>query len=377
MQTTVSLEVNGQTRSAQVEARTQLADFLREECHLSGTHLGCEHGVCGACTILMDGAPARSCIAYAATCQGSQIQTIEGLQDEPLMARLREAFSRHHALQCGFCTPGMLISAYDIVRRLPTADEARIREELSGNLCRCTGYVGIVNAIKEVLANLPDDLELVTPVQQTITEQATTDQLPHAIETTNVTDVRHHNHANAGTVLAKQLTLDMPVAQLWPVLRDVQLIARCLPGAELTGAVDTQPMPFKFNVALGPMRAAFVGEARVDYDDEHHNGQLEGQGHDQSNRSEASGKIDFRVSELPQNRSQLDLSIRYALTGSLAQFSRGGIVNNVVEQLLTQFAENLTAAAVGKNVSDERQLSGFSLVMATLLKRWRSWFIKS
>ncbi len=149
--TPIALTVNGRTVQALVEPRTHLADFLREHCRLTGTHLGCEHGVCGACTVLIAGAPARSCITYAIACDGLAIQTIEGFDDDPTMADLREAFSREHALQCGFCTPGMLIASRDIVQRLPDADERRIRVELSGNLCRCTGYRGIVNAVRSVV----------------------------------------------------------------------------------------------------------------------------------------------------------------------------------------------------------------------------------
>jgi carbon-monoxide dehydrogenase small subunit len=147
----ITLHLNGRSVSAPVEDRTHLADHLREHHGLTGTHLGCEHGVCGACTIQIDGAPARSCITFAWACEGSQLRTIEGFDHDPLMAQLRSAFSAEHALQCGYCTPGMLVTAYDIVTRLPQADEARIRIELAGNLCRCTGYQGIVRAIQRVL----------------------------------------------------------------------------------------------------------------------------------------------------------------------------------------------------------------------------------
>jgi carbon-monoxide dehydrogenase small subunit len=147
----IDLVVNGEPVSAQVDPRQHLADFLRENLLLTGTHLGCEHGVCGACTLLIDGEPARSCITYAVACDGAEVRTIEGLEDDAVMIRLRAAMSRHHGLQCGYCTPGMLVTARDIVVRLPSADATRIREELGGNLCRCTGYVGIVDAIRTVL----------------------------------------------------------------------------------------------------------------------------------------------------------------------------------------------------------------------------------
>ncbi len=152
----ISLDVNGCLVEASVEPRQSLADFLRENLALTGTHLGCEHGICGACTVFINGVPARSCIARAVSCEGDEIKTIEGFVDDPWMEAIREKFSSEHALQCGFCTPGMLVTAYDITKRIPDADEARIRVELAGNLCRCTGYKGIVNAIKGVLKDQKD-----------------------------------------------------------------------------------------------------------------------------------------------------------------------------------------------------------------------------
>jgi aerobic carbon-monoxide dehydrogenase small subunit len=145
----VRLTVNGQPVDEMVEPRTHLADFLRESGGLTGTNLGCEHGVCGACTLEIDGAPARSCITFAVACEGAAVRTIEGFAEDAVMEELRVAFTAEHALQCGYCTPGMLITARDIVLRLPEADEARIRKELSGNLCRCTGYIPIIEAVYE------------------------------------------------------------------------------------------------------------------------------------------------------------------------------------------------------------------------------------
>ena len=146
----IRLTVNGKPVSAVVEPRQHLCDFLREHLLLTATHLGCEQGVCGACTVLVDGVPVRSCIVYAVACDGADVRTLEGLEEDEVVTQLRAAMSRHHGLQCGFCTPGMMMTARDIVTRLPDADEKRVREELSGNLCRCTGYVGIVDAIRDV-----------------------------------------------------------------------------------------------------------------------------------------------------------------------------------------------------------------------------------
>jgi carbon-monoxide dehydrogenase small subunit len=147
----LSLTVNGKKVATTVEPRLHLGDFLRERELLTATHLGCEHGVCGACTVLLDGKPVRSCITLAVACEGRAVTTLEGLENDPVMAELRDAFSAEHALQCGFCSPGMLVSARDLVLRKPDADDRAVRIEMSGNLCRCTGYRGIVRAIRRVL----------------------------------------------------------------------------------------------------------------------------------------------------------------------------------------------------------------------------------
>jgi carbon-monoxide dehydrogenase small subunit len=149
MKTEISLTINGKQCKAHVEPRQSMADLLREEMRLTATHLGCEHGVCGACTILLDGEPARACITLAITVDGRQIQTLEGLQDDALMGVLKESFHEKHGLQCGFCTPGMLISSHDLLRRKSGLTEEQIRVAMSGNLCRCTGYQGIVRSIKD------------------------------------------------------------------------------------------------------------------------------------------------------------------------------------------------------------------------------------
>ena len=143
---TVTLVLNGEAVSADVEDRMTLADFLRDRLHLTGTHLGCEHGVCGACTVLVDGEPVRACIMLAAAASGAEVRTIEGFADDPAMEVIRECFSAAHGLQCGYCTPGMLITVRDLLQRGRCADAAQIRTELAGNLCRCTGYAGIVKA---------------------------------------------------------------------------------------------------------------------------------------------------------------------------------------------------------------------------------------
>ena len=150
MTTTVSISVtvNGVTQSAEVEPRLLLADFLRENLDLTGTHVGCEHGICGACTVLMDGDSVRSCLTLAVQADGASVETVESLGDIEALGPLQEAFREHHALQCGFCTPGMLMTATDMLRKYDLATYDDIRDGLSGNICRCTGYQNIVAAVR-------------------------------------------------------------------------------------------------------------------------------------------------------------------------------------------------------------------------------------
>jgi carbon-monoxide dehydrogenase small subunit len=148
----VTFEVNGNPVEVDVEPRLHLADCLREVLGLTGTHLGCEHGVCGACTVIVDGAAVRSCLMLTAQAEGSSVITVEGLSSDDALTPLQTAFRKHHALQCGFCTPGMVTTAHALLTDEPDADADRIRAALSGNLCRCTGYLPIVEAVLEARA---------------------------------------------------------------------------------------------------------------------------------------------------------------------------------------------------------------------------------
>jgi carbon-monoxide dehydrogenase small subunit len=143
----VTLTVNGRSHAFEVDARRSLADALREECGLTGTHLGCEHGVCGACTVLVEGEPVRACLMFAVQADGRQVRTVEGLAKNGVLHPMQEAFSEFHALQCGFCTPGFLMLAVGALEKNPGMSEAEQREMLSSNLCRCTGYQNILKAV--------------------------------------------------------------------------------------------------------------------------------------------------------------------------------------------------------------------------------------
>jgi len=150
----VTITVNGHQETGSAASRMLLSDFLRQQLGLTGVHVGCEHGVCGACTVLLEGAPVRSCLMFAVQVGDSEITTIEGLAEGDALHPVQDAFRRNHGLQCGFCTPGMVLTSVDLLRRNPHPDADTVREALSGNLCRCTGYEGIVTAVLDAAATM-------------------------------------------------------------------------------------------------------------------------------------------------------------------------------------------------------------------------------
>ena len=153
----ITLTVNGRSYRGRAEARKTLADFLREDCHLTGTHLGCEHGVCGACTVLLEGKAVRSCLLFAVQADGADVTTVEGFADaDGTLSTVQEAFRQAHGLQCGFCTPGFVVTVHAFLEENPSPTDDEIREALSGNLCRCTGYQGIINAVRLAAASTSD-----------------------------------------------------------------------------------------------------------------------------------------------------------------------------------------------------------------------------
>ena len=282
----LSLAINGRSIKAEVEPRLNLADFLREHQFLTATHIGCEHGVCGACTVLIDGAPARSCITFAVAADRAEITTLEGFENDPVMDVLREAFSEHHALQCGFCTPGMLMTARDIVTRLPDADEKRIRLELSGNLCRCTGYVGIVEAVQSALktvnasgpaagsrtARSVRSARILRQRQRTFLEVRPPPERRkpsrHASVVENFDAVEWTSVERDGVELRQSFSVRFPRAEVWRFFADLDQVTRCMPGARLTKPVQGNRAEGEVNVKLGPIVSAFHGILDVQRDDE-------------------------------------------------------------------------------------------------------------
>jgi aerobic carbon-monoxide dehydrogenase small subunit len=355
---TIALRINGETVQAQVEPRMHLGDFLRETQRLTGTHLGCEHGVCGACTVLLDGAPSRSCIAYAVACEGREVRTIEGFGDDTVMEQLRAAFHREHALQCGFCTPGMLIAARDLVLRLPDADEARVRVEMSGNICRCTGYRGIVRAILSVLGQR-------RAVNDAFVETAPAAKRPafQPFEAGSVTEQQAIGVARGpaagplggggsgsagqearsgagGTLIEEVFSVAYPLERVWEIFGDMPAVAACLPGAEIA-EYTADALKGKVTARFGPMRAVFAGSATLERDATVWRGTIRGSGTDNLSGSRARGDISYQLFDAGGGYTQVTVAIDYSLQGPLAQFSRGGLVKAFVKKMVADFGVNL------------------------------------
>jgi carbon-monoxide dehydrogenase small subunit len=357
----LTLNVNGRAVSAVVEPRQHLADFLREELNLTGTHLGCEHGVCGACTLLLDGEPARSCIAFAGACGGADVTTIEGLDKDEIAIELRAAFNREHAVQCGFCTPGMLISARDLVLRLAEPDERRIRLGLSGNLCRCTGYVGIVEAVRSViaarrgrgLAPIAADPKRLGPVGARIGSGLAADgaSAPKtAAPRVPPGPMKLATPFTPAHEFEQSFVVRCPPAEAFAAFGRVREIADCIPGA----FVDGEPAPDRveggIRVRLGPIAPVFRGAALVERVDEKLEGRILGTGADAGERSTVQGEIRYRiVSGEKPGTARVDLAIGYAVKGALAQFARPVLVRNLASRMIAEFSLNLEARLTGRS----------------------------
>ena len=392
----ITLSVNGQQITAKVEPRTHLADFLRDHLRLTGTHIGCEHGICGACTVTINGEIGRACITYAVQCDGAEITTIEGFDDDPLMARLRTAFNREHALQCGYCTPGMIIAARDLIRRKGQVDERFIREEMSGNLCRCTGYMGIVAAIQRVMADSPDigilpgaaTLGPAPGPNAPLTPQAEPVEIKkvpakdHGESPRTKSSASFEDFSEEGLItLDQSFTVKHPIAEVWAFFGDLQTVARCLPGARITGS-DGDWIEGEMKVKLGPITPSFAGEGRIRRDDRRRHARIVGHAKDSRSASRARGRIDYTLKETGDGGTKVEIEIGYALAGALAQFSRGSIAIDLVNRLTATFARNLEAAIGGDGVGgagQERQaevLDAGGLIGTVLWARVRALFRK-
>jgi carbon-monoxide dehydrogenase small subunit len=392
----IILTVNGRQVGAAVEPRTHLADFLRETQGLTGTHLGCEHGICGACTLLVDGVPVRSCITWAVACDGADVTTIEGLDEDEIARELRAAFSREHALQCGYCTPGMLVAARDLVLRADRADERGIRVAMSGNLCRCTGYVGIIRAVMGVIEErrargipaLPGagrtaigpagsghvrtsgDIAVRRPQDAVATPTRSNAAPPASAELPD--------DFQPQATFTQSFVVHHPRAEVWAFFARVRDVAACLPGASVTGGDDTN-VSGRMRVKVGPIAGEFDGIAVVARDPATWSGTIRGHGRDTQSGSATRGAISYRLEAATDpGACRVDITVAYSLTGALAQFSRTGLVKEIVDRIARTFAQNLEARLAGGAAAPAQsaELRMDTLVFSALGERIKAWLRK-
>ena len=393
---TVSLTVNGKQVSANVQPRTHLADFVRETQNLTGTHLGCEHGVCGACTILVDGVPTRSCITFAVACQQAEVTTIEGLDNDEIAAELRTAFTQEHALQCGYCTPGMLVSARDVVLRMQTPSEHDIRVAMSGNLCRCTGYVGIIRAVQRVvearrsrgIAAIPNgNRTRLGPSGSGHAVPVAAGSAPRAVSAPRAAKTASAPAASATrmdpdwkpqTTFNESFVVAHPVDVVWDFFGNVAGVASCLPGASLAGEPVDGHVEGQMKVKVGPISAEFQGVADITRDEATRTGTIMGSGKDKRRNSATRGLVGYAVKQGDNpNETRVDVSIGFTLTGALAQFSRSGLVQDVAGRLIAMFVRNLEAKLSGNTEAIQGEAPGLdaaSLVLDVLKARLKRLF---
>lgn len=355
----VSLTINGEKVSRSVEPRTSMAELLRERLNLTGTHLGCEQGVCGACTIVIDGVPVRSCITNAMACDGAEVRTIEDFDEDPVTIELRRAFNRFHALQCGFCTPGMLVMARDIVMRMGDTDESRIRVELAGNLCRCTGYAGIVKAIRSVIESRRDVASGSQGVRPLGPAGSGHSASPREVALADANTARaaaplvaaatpKPGNMPAGTArkpgpaVKQSFSVAAPPETVWERFGRVPSMVRCIPGASLVSEDPDGSYQIKMRVKMGPIGADFAGVAHQHRDPATMTGVISGAGRDTKSASLAEGELVYRLGgEDGGTSTRVDIEVSYQLSGALAQFARAGIVTHFIGAITKQFADNL------------------------------------
>lgn len=401
----LNIEVNGRKVSREVLARTHLGDFLRDDLRLTGTNLSCEHGVCGACTVLVDGKPVRSCITFAAACEGRQITTIEGYDTDPIMLKLRDAFHTNHALQCGFCTPGMLATSRDIVLRLPDADEERVRIELSGNICRCTGYQGITASVLSVLKHFRDEPnEQVDAMRQAAAQGKAAlppeTDAPKTFSGFEAKSIQREakavaNGADAaptgsgaasgaatsapgkGTSVKSGFNVDFPAVKVWEFMSDLKAVAACLPGAVIESQEGNE-VKGRIAIKFGPMNAAFKGAATLERDETNMSAVLRGAGQDSLSQSRAKGDVGYRVTSVADDRARVDVDLLYSLQGPLAQFSRSGLVQDFVKRMIADFGRNVSLRLSQPEGSDaplpQAEFSPFKMFMGVLWARIKRLF---
>ncbi|NEW69117.1 2Fe-2S iron-sulfur cluster-binding protein [Streptomyces rhizosphaericus] len=374
----VRMTVNGTPTALSLPARVTLADALRDHLGLTGTHVGCEHGVCGMCTVLVDGEAARACLLFAVQLDGTDIVTVEGLGRPDSLHPLQESFGRHHALQCGFCTPGFLMSSYDLLVNKPDVTEEELPEELSGVICRCTGYRNILTAVDETRRAHPEGIpepgnRVRTALVGRAGQGADASGGPDEAADTASSGVQDIVLPSGDPTIAVRITteIDLPEDRVWGVLDDIYLLARCLPGAELTDDHGDGHYAGRARVSVGPVKLAFNGVAQIlEHDREAGRLRAIAQGQDTGG---AQTQADITLTtEATETGTAMHADAKVYLTGRIAQFGRA-LAGDVSRRMFEQFADAVTEAATSGQAPSGpvKAPSALSLVFAPLLDRVR------
>ncbi|MGC5615391.1 xanthine dehydrogenase family Fe-S subunit [Georgenia sp. Z1491] len=371
----VSFTVNGRPATVDVAPRVTLSDALRDHLGLTGTHIGCEHGVCGMCTVIVDGDAARACLLLACQLEGAEIMTVEGLGRPDDLHPLQESFGRHHGLQCGFCTPGQLMSAYDLLDHEPGVSREELPEKMSGVLCRCTGYRNIMDAVAEVSEDHPDGVPAphncataaLLP-RDSVGGRASAAGQDEAEVDQGVAEIRMP--ATEPTVA---IEVDDEVAatpeQIWAVMADTERLARCLPGAELVSDFGDDRYKGRIRVALGPVKLAFVGDIHV----------VERDGTDRRivalAQAEDAGGGSVQARVLLTVAPHGDGAVIHAeadlhMTGRIAQFGRS-LAGDVSREMFGQFTRAMDATARGEEPVTTAPPSAIAMVTQLTAARLR------
>ena len=370
----VSLTVNGRAVTLAVSPRTTLSDVLRDRLGLTGTHVGCEHGVCGMCTVLLDGEAVRACLLFAVQCEGASLTTVEGLGSADDQHPLQQAFSHHHGLQCGFCTPGMLMSAYDLLAGGTYAEDS-LPEDMSGVLCRCTGYRGILAAVADVAREHPDAVpppRAAVPPALVGRAGSVSGGPPQTLDVRNVTRSPEEIAAPSGPPTATvevRRALSSPVDAVWAVLADMDRLAACLPGAEMTEDLGGDRYRGRAVVALGPVSLRFEGLAHVvEHDPAARRMRVLARGAD---RGGSSTQAVIRLAADANGEGGTTLTARAGvhLAGRVAQFGRA-LAGDVSRRLFEQFADAVDEAA-RTGEAPTRRTSPLRLALAAVRARLR------
>lgn len=376
----VTMTVNGSQVTMSLPARVTLSDALRDHLGLTGTHVGCEHGICGMCTVLVDGEAARACLLFAVQLDGANITTVEGLGRPEELHPLQESFGRHHGLQCGFCTPGFLMSSYDLLKHHPDVDRQELPTELSGVLCRCTGYRNIVDAVDDVAkAHRGGIPEPGNCGQRTLIGRTTTGagaggssdatKSPDAVDTMERPAQIVLPQGEPTVRIDVTCQLSAATTDVQRVFADVPLLARCLPGAELTGELGDNWYRGRTQVALGPVRLSFNGVAQVQ-EQAADRVVMTAQGRDASGGG-AQARIVMTAQPLPEGTS-LHAEAHLFLSGRVASFGRS-LAGDVSRRMFEDFARAVDEAAAGREVlPQQKPARAVSLLLDVVLERLRA-----